>query len=226
MTRLFFALRNDMRSFVIAIDGNVESQASADRCIKSGKEHGTYIEKFDAVIPKSDVYKICNELGITTNRFTDKHSRIENAIGCFLSHYVLWKTSISINEPIAIFEHDAIITAPLPDTPPKYCGIIGAPSYGRFKTPSYEGWGKLRSHTYFLGTHAYMVTPEGAESLIAKSNNEACPPDYYLHISRFEWLEEYYPWCAHADDNFTTIQRAEGCRPKHGYNDEYRFVDV
>ena len=134
--------------------------------------------------------------------------------------------SISIDEPIAIFEHDAIITAPLPDAPPEYCGIIGSPSYNRFVTPNTEGWGRLVSSPYFLGTHAYMVTPAGAKSLIAKANTEACPPDYYLHISRFNWLQEYHPWCAYAHDNFSTIQREGGCRSKHGYDNDYRFVDV
>lgn len=215
-----------MRSFVITIEGNKESQTAADRCISSGMDHGCHIEKFDAITPKDNVYKICDDAGITSKKFTNTHSKIENAIGCFLSHYKLWELSISIDEPIAIFEHDAIVTEPLPNTPPEYCGIIGSPSYNRHITPKTEGWNRLSSSPYFLGTHAYMVTPEGAKSLVEKSKTEACPPDYFLHISRFAWLQEYYPWCAYADDNFSTIQKASGCRTKHGYNSEYRFVDA
>ena len=34
----------------------------------------------------------------------------QGEVGCFLSHYLLWKKCIDLNEPILILEDDAIIT--------------------------------------------------------------------------------------------------------------------
>lgn len=215
-----------MRSFVIAINGNEKSQESADRCIDSGMNHGVIIEKFAAVTPKSDVDKICDNTGINTDGFVDKYSKRENCIACFLSHYTLWNTSISLNEPIAIFEHDAIITTPLPATPPNFVGNMGQPSFGKFNTPTTIGWGQLQSKPYFPGCHAYIVTPMGAKLLIKRARREAGPADVFLHISRFGWLQEYYPWCAYADDSFSTVQTHKGTIAKHNYSNEYELIDV
>lgn len=213
-----------MISFVIAIEGHEKSQSVADRCIESGKLNGLHIEKFAAVTPEDDVFKMCEDLNISTEHFTDKWSRLENQMACFLSHYTLWKTCISKNEPIAIFEHDAVITNPLPSIPPNFVGNIGKPSYGKFNTPTTLGWGKLVSKPYFPGCHAYIVTPMGARFLIKKTNKEAMTPDIYLSQSRFNWLEEHYPYCAHAQDDFTTVQNKKGCLAKHNYADTYEIL--
>lgn len=215
-----------MRSVVIAIGGHDKSQQAADRCIKSGKLHGVSVEKFAAITPKNDVFKICERSGISTEHFSDTYSRLENQMACFLSHYSLWNTCLHLNEPIAIFEHDAIITSPLPSTLPNFCGNIGAPSYGKFNTPSTIGWGGLVSKPYFPGAHAYIVTPMGAKLLVKRARKEAMTPDVYLHISRFSWLQEYYPYCAYADDRFTTIQHKRGCSAKHNNSEEYEILEV
>jgi GR25 family glycosyltransferase involved in LPS biosynthesis len=215
-----------MKSFVIAIDGHDKSQQASDRCIKSGKLHGLSVEKFSAITPKDDVYKICASFGIDTSNFSDFYSRLENSIACLLSHYSLWNTCIDLNEPIAIFEHDAVITSPLPATPPNFVGNIGHPSFGRFNTPSTIGWGKLVSKPYFPGCHAYIVTPMGARLLTEKAKKEARTPDIYLDTRRFSWLQEHYPYCAYADDRFTTIQHKRGCAAKHNNDKGYEILEV
>lgn len=213
-----------MRAVVIAIGGHAKSQQAADRCIKSGKLHGVSVEKFAAITPKNDVFKICERSGISTEHFNDTYSRLENQIACFLSHYSLWNTCIHLNEPIAVFEHDAVITAPLPTVLPNFCGNIGAPSYGKFNTPATIGWGGLVSKPYFPGTHAYIVTPMGAKILTKRARKEANTPDVYLHLSRFGWLQEHYPYCAYAQDDFTTVQNERGCLAKHGFDSSYEII--
>ena len=47
-----------------------------------------------------------------------------------------------------------------------------------------------------------------------------------LNKNNFPWLQEYYPWVAEANDNFSTIQKTEGCLAKHLYNETYRIEDV
>jgi GR25 family glycosyltransferase involved in LPS biosynthesis len=213
-----------MKSFVITIKGHEKSQNVADRCIESGRLNGLSIEKFDAITPEQDVFKICKGLGINTDHFSDRYSRLENSIACFLSHYTLWKICQDINEPIVILEHDAIITNSLPTTLPNFVGNIGKPSYGKFKTPTTLGWGKLVSKSYFPGCHAYIVTPMGAELIIKASNKEAQTPDIYLSRTRFDWLQEHYPYCAYAKDEFTTVQKKYGCLTKHNYDKNYEIL--
>jgi len=216
-----------MRAFVITINSNVQSRLSAERCIASGKKYGLNIETMAAITPKDDVDKLCANVGIVnTEKFGDKYSKRDNCIACFLSHYTLWKTCISLNEPVAIFEHDAIVTGPLPSTPPNFVGNIGQPSFGKFNTPATIGWGSLRSKPYFPGCHAYIVTPMGAKLLIKRARREAGPTDVFLHISRFGWLQEYYPYCAYADDSFSTVQNHKGTVSKHNYSSKYELIDV
>lgn len=216
-----------MRAFVIAIGGNVKSQESAERCIASGKKYGIEVEKMAAITPRNNVDEICKNAGIVnTDKFTDQYSKRDNCIACFLSHYTLWSTCVSLNEPIAIFEHDAVITAPLPSAPPNFCGNIGKPSFGKFNTPATIGWGGLVSKPYFPGCHAYIVTPTGAKLLKKRARREAGPADVFLHISRFGWLQEYYPYCAYADDSFSTVQTQRGTLAKHNNSDDYELIDA
>jgi len=214
-----------MKAYVITIKGHEGSEEYAQRCIDSGRTWGWDIQSFDAITPKQDLYDICERTGVDPTGFIEKYSRTPNCIAAFLSHYTLWKSCIEHNEPIAIFEHDAIIQNG-PPSPPTFVGNIGAPSYGKFNTPSTFGWGKLVSKPYFPGAHAYIVTPIGAHMLCEKARTESRPTDVYLNIVRFEWLQEYYPWIAIADDSFSTIQNVTGTLAKHNYEKGIEISDI
>lgn len=213
-----------MKAYVIAIEGHAKSQQAADRCIESGKLFGVDIQKFDAITPEDDIEALAGMAGVPLYRFVSKYSPTENALAAFMSHYSLWNLCAGSNEPIAIFEHDAVLTGALPQ-PPMFVGNIGKPSYGRFNTPTTLGWGDLVSKPYFPGAHAYIVTPMGARMLIEKAVDDACTTDVYLDNRRFPWLQEYYPWVAEARDTFSTIQNENGCRAKHNYNSDYEYVE-
>ena len=100
---------------------------------------------------------------------------------------------------------------------------LGKPSYGKFNTPTFIGYGSLVSKPYFPGAHAYRITPKGAADLINEAQFSAGPTDIYIHSSKFT-LGEYYPWVAEARDSFTTIQRKEGCYAKHNYGETYEII--
>ena len=65
-----------------------------------------------------------------------------------------------------------------------------------------------------------------AKLLIDAAPFNAMTTDIYLSLSRFDWLEEYYPWSAEAQDTFTTIQNVTGCLAKHNYDSNYDIEDV
>lgn len=214
-----------MRSYVITIDGHEGSEASANKCIASGKKFGVDIENLYGYTPKDEPVRIAQSLDIPIAAFKEKYSRFENCLSAFLSHRSAWETCVHLNEDIQIFEHDAIIVNNLPgEIFYKGCMSLGAPSYGRFNVPQRFGVNPLTSKPYFPGAHAYRITPVRAKELIEAAKHCAMPTDIFLDIRRFPWLEEYYPWPVEARDNFTTIQNETGCLAKHRYGPGYQIL--
>ena len=123
-----------------------------------------------------------------------------------------------------IFEHDAVCEGFIPEfIAYDHCISLGFPSYGKYNTPTFLGAGPLTSKRYFPGAHAYRIKPSGAKQLIKWAQFEAGPTDVFLHLDRFPWLQEYYPWPVKADDSFSTIQKEEGCLAKHNWDGGVKY---
>ena len=207
-----------MKNYVITIMDNPRSVEVAKRCIDSGMDNGIHIEHFKAITPKDNLTKLMKTEGINASGFEEKWSRQPNCMAAFMSHYSLWKKSVELNEEVTIFEHDAWITAPIPEKIPyRGCISFGQPSYGRWNDPIRLGVNTLTSKRYFPGAHAYRVKPHVAQLLIDEAKHHAQPTDIFLNLDRFPFLEEYYPWPVMARDSFTTIQNENGIRAKHSY---------
>lgn len=209
-----------MKSYVITIKSMPESVKAAKRCINSMKEYD--VQMFSAITPDDDPVSIAQEEKIRLDNFKDsRYSRYERCVSAFLSHYSLWKKCIEDNEEYQIFEHDAVCTGTLPRfINYQRCVSLGAPSYGKFNTPTKLGTSPLVSKPYFPGAHAYRLHPKGAQELVMFAKGTARPTDIYLNINQFPWLEEYYPWPVEVKETFSTIQHEGGCTAKHGYNKE------
>ena len=212
-----------MRAFVIYVPIE-ESEKAAARCMRSGTANGLRIEQFRGYTPEDYPVQIAEELNIPTANFREKYSRFENCLSAFLSHRKLWDWCVHNNEEVLIFEHDAVVTDPIPDVP--YRGVLsyGHPSYGKWVTPSTLGVNKLVSKQYLPGAHAYRVKPEAAEALLEKSLTHAGPTDLFLRNELFDFIDEYYPWPVVVKETFSTIQQEAGCLAKHGYDEEYKLL--
>ena len=209
------------KAYVITILNNERSVQVAKRCIKSGKKHGLDVEMWKATTPKDNPEKIMKEYGINPRAFDEVYSRTDNCMAAFLSHYSLWKKAVEDKIDVLIFEHDAVIVDTIPEVNGyQGCITFGKPSYGKFNTPRYLGIQELQHKRYFGGAHAYQVSWQAAEVLIKKAKSQAAPTDVYLHLDKFRFLQEYYPWPVEARDSFTTIQVEKGCLAKHKYNKE------
>jgi GR25 family glycosyltransferase involved in LPS biosynthesis len=219
-----------MKSFVIAIENLKQSVEVADRCVKSAEKFNLDVEIFPAITPDHNPQKLVEKIGLNTSRFKDDvGSRPENVLSTFLSHYRLWNLCSQGKETYVIFEHDALLINEIPKTPFNGCMNIGAPSYGKWTTPSSFGVGPLTSKPYFPGAHAYMLKPPAAKKLCEAAQTHAMATDIFLQLSLFPWLEEYYPWPAIARDSFTTIQNKTGAQAKHNYQKkptQYEFIKV
>ena len=206
---------------------NEQSVAAAERCIRSGKKYGIKIEKHKAFTPKDNPHLILHKKGIQPAFFHEKYSRPENCMSAFLSHHSLWEKSVKDDEPLIIFEHDAVVIGYLP-IEEKFEGVMtfSKPSYGKFNTPIKIGVDGLIQKQYFGGAHGYMVNPWGANQLITKAKTDGRPTDIFMNLQTFPWLQEYYPWVCMAVDSFTTIQNETGCEAKHNYKDGYEIIDA
>ena len=212
-----------MRAFVIYIPIE-ESEQCAKRCIRSASEFGLRVEQFRGVTPADHPIQLAQELGLPLNNFQEKYSRYENCVSAFLSHHRLWQWCAHNNEEVLIFEHDAVVTDPIPDVP--YRGVLsyGHPSYGRWITPPILGVNKLVSKQYLPGAHAYRVKPEAAKVMLETAKTHAGPTDVYIRNELFDFVEEYYPWPVVVRESFSTIQNETGCQAKHGYGEGYRLL--
>lgn len=217
-----------MEHYVITIESNEKSVKAADRCIKSGHQYGLKISKWAATTPKNtNIVEAMTDNKINDRLFNDSlYSREDNARAAFLSHFSLWKYCVETRQEITVFEHDAVIVAPIPNM--MYNGFIslGKPSYGFYKTPPILGVNKLTSKQYLPGAHAYRLKPKAAQLLIDEARMEATPTDMFINIKRFPFIQEYYPWPVECRDSFTTIQKDYGCVMKHGYNENYKIEEV
>lgn len=206
-------------SYVITLMNNPDSVRVANRCIESGADNGITIEMHEARTPE-DYSLDANLDGINYDNFDERWSRTDNARAAFYSHFELWKLAVISKKPVLIFEHDAVVLQPFPDyiiPSIKGCVNIGAPSYGKYNHPPTLGLANLFSKPYFPGAHAYMVTPQGAQTLISQASVRAKPTDVYLTVDTFPWLQEYSPYVAEVRDTFSTIQNKNGIQAKHSY---------
>jgi len=215
-----------MKAFVITIEDNERSVQAAERCINSGKKHGTHVEKFPAITPRNtDLIKHTRKHNINNPGFDEIWSRTSNCLAAFCSHHALWCKSIELNEDVLILEHDAVFIDKVPNLAGyQGCISLGHPSYGKYHTPRYMGVNELTSKQYFPGAHAYVISPNAAKVVLKKVSFEACPTDIFFHKDRFRFLQEYYPWPIRADDSFTTIQNEKGCKAKHNFGPGYDIL--
>ena len=224
---------DEIKAFVITIIDLNESFQSSEKTITSAKQFGfTSIERFPAYTPiNSNITELFEENGLpSTDKFLCTSPKKNNVMACFLSHLALWKKSIELNEPILILEHDAIFHLSFEDnTIPQFNGLlsIGRPSFGRFRVPAHKGVNILSSKQFLPGAHAYIIKPDAAKDLIKQAKRVPKPVDVFLHISTFPWLQEYYPWIAHVEESFSTLQVK--CIAKHDYQknpENYKIIDV
>jgi GR25 family glycosyltransferase involved in LPS biosynthesis len=223
-----------MKAYVITLKGNDYSEQAADRCIASAKKYGVDVEKFYGV-DKTHSQEVMESFGLKWT-WANNNTKAENCpisglytfpytsssgslaalgskIGCSMSHYLLWKKSVDLDEPILILEHDAVFVRPLPKI--DFTGICqindptGATPRGgwwsqQMKNRGVDGvfektWIRKPNERHIpdglAGNSAYMVKPWAAQELINKYHELGVwPNDATICKQLFSYLEEYYPF--------------------------------
>ena len=183
-----------IKSFVIRKEGDELSERLSDECIASASQFGIIPEKTNGVYSGHDI--ILAEKGIIPFYKMKESKKINPGIkGCFLSHFLLWEKCIELNEPIIIFEHDALMIRPLPDNIENMFSHILLLDYasrheyyehiikseGNLTVTNFDlltdsiGYKKINK-THFRGSHAHMIKPLGAKTLIESSKTHGFLP--------------------------------------------------
>jgi len=101
--------------YCIHKEGDEESQSPLNDALHSGKQFNINIIAHPGVY--SDIENLMSREGLYINR-AGAHKitrRGRGVLGCFLSHYFLWKKCIEENKPIGVMEYDAVFIRKLPE---------------------------------------------------------------------------------------------------------------
>lgn len=201
---------------------------SANRAHQTALMHGLKPHIYQGIF-RTESREIAQKRNLSINLKDQTNASNHDAvIGCFLSHFHLWEKCLSLQEPIVIMEHDALIKAPPPSISYKWNIVnLGKPSYNKLKKPNRLRylWSKIKqspivikhfSMSHLPGTHAYYITPTGAQQLVSKAlKTGVIETDHFINRERFPHIGEVYPWGAEAAPFFSSIQNAEGAAHQH-----------
>lgn len=176
-----------IKSFIIRLEENEHSCQMAKECKIQAVKHNLQPKYFKAIHGNNAEWHY-NKTGITRQGKFKKNR--PGVVGCFFSHYYLWKTCIELNEPIVILEHDGYLIRPIDDNiltnfddvlkldrldpySRSYEKDIEAEQHLETTVKLYrntkESVAKVVKHGlghYFKGAYSYIIKPSGAKKLI------------------------------------------------------------
>jgi hypothetical protein len=159
-------LHQQPKTFVIALKDHEISLKQLEDCKASANMHGWKIETFWGVNGRSITEENWKSIGVTP--ITKKLGQQ----GCWFSHYLLWNKCIEINEPIVIFEHDAVIQQPWMPLEIDI-SIVKLHKHYR-KYPMDSKWIHPIFGRWSPSMHAYVILPKHADILLRASKKFGC----------------------------------------------------
>lgn len=202
------------RKFIITLVDLPQSVQAARKCIESAKLHNEHhgleiwpaTSKFDAL----DFFARRGFTWLHTDHNLEKGKDPLPEMGCFASHYRLWRRCLELDEPIIVLEHDAVFRSPVPPLRFKHVILLSRPSFTlgkyRFKDLSRP---KPREIFYpmkvLAAAHCYALSPDAAHILVNAAERELIvPADSFINKSRVDILY-YHPYPVDFSFDFSTI---------------------
>jgi hypothetical protein len=163
-------------AYIIRLSGNQISVELSDRCMQSCRSAGQtarFWEGFDGTDGRSVVAPAhlrdkdyLNWVKVHDNKIT------ASQLGCVLSHFSLWCHCLTIDRPIVILEHDAIMLKRMVNfdfyNAIQYLGCIeqmrGAPQY--IIPP--HGTAYNQKINFIARAHAYAIDPQVAKNMVTR----------------------------------------------------------
>lgn len=183
----------DIKSFVIFVNEPVSIEQSVES-VESFKKIGINVERFSGVY-KHNVDVVWDQEELFFYHKQSDNKKVKGVKGCFLSHYLLWKKCLELNEPLLILEHDAIAIRSIPQNILEYDFDVLNLDYASRQVTDYwnyvnsdhgfeicawkssdkKGYGGYNKSS-IAGIHGYIIKPSGAEKLIEFSKKEGTLP--------------------------------------------------
>lgn len=161
-----------MKSFIIRLSSYENSKEWAENAFNSAIKHNWDVEYFEGI---NGLETSLEEYRLFLNPNHKKSRKLfanKGTLGCFLSHYGLWKKCLELNQSICILEHDVTIHKPFPKI--KFTDVYKFVK-GPETKPVYIG-------QWWASGAAYCVSPKGAQKLINFSEqNGIMPADTMLN---------------------------------------------
>jgi len=209
-----------MKAIVIKLKDVDISEQLAQECIASGKENGLIIYPFNGVYGEEQISAKHSEFGIRPWKEKMKKGRL-GVKGCFLSHYSIWLHCIEINEPIMIFEHDAVVLRKIPNNiASMFDEFLMLDPYNKmqknygtlhqtdadlsiqeyFNDNSQQKYGL--KYQYAMGLQAYIIKPSAAVKLRDTAKQDGYyPADMQCHKGILN-IQAVYPSLASVNTKF------------------------
>lgn len=169
--------------FIIRIPEEESIEQSLD-CAKSIEQHNLSYTFFDGVY-KHNLDTVWKDEDLFLYHKQSDNKKFAGVKGCFLSHYLLWKKCLKDNEPIIIFEHDALLIRSIPEDLLNYDYDVLNLDYASRQISNYwehveqdhgpailpwrkaDKWGYSQFNKSSIpGIHGYIIKPSGAKKLI------------------------------------------------------------
>lgn len=194
---IFVSPRNDIKAFVISLKNNSISENLTNRCVESLQNVNMPYEiwyGFDGTDGQNIItpdHLENKEYFSWIKRANDRLSTSEIAL--FLTHYSLWCHCCTLNEPIVILEHDAIMLKPY-----LYHKYINSINFlGHECQRKYEKihpiWFFVNNSYFFMAqTHAYAIDPAAARNLISHTLKMGItsPVDNFMRMDVFTIVQD------------------------------------
>lgn len=159
-------------AFIIRVPGHETSETLARRCASSCEKVGQKYEYWDAYNGITDPISVpAHHSPIMDLIKVTDHYLTRGEVACAMSHISLWAKCVLLDQPIVIFEHDAIVLKPY-KIHPLYnsIGYLGGSEQAKQAWPvksipphSSDG---LNYH-FICRAHAYAIDPIVAKNMLA-----------------------------------------------------------
>lgn len=173
-----------LKTYIIRLSSSEISRKLADDCLIQASKLGYDVKYFEGINGKdSEIHYKTS--GVIRPKKPIKKGRC-GVLGCFFSHFYLWKKCIELKEAICVLEHDGFILREFKkewlDGFNDICKLDGLDPFdlnynkhidseinlNNFSILPYVNNLSKKSQTgnYFRGAYAYIIKPAGAQKLI------------------------------------------------------------
>lgn len=162
------------RAYIITIPGHEKSEVLAKACAASCEQVGmphTFWDAFDGTKDEILVPAHAKDAPWLPWLKVNDHHLSQTEIACALSHISLWSHCATIDKPIVILEHDALMLAPYREhIAYNAIAYLGSQEQyaGKMRVRTIPPHGSLNHNRHFIcRAHAYAIDPAMARNLLA-----------------------------------------------------------